>query len=168
MTEAIADTGPILHLYEIGQLECLGAFDNLQLPELVAEELRAYGLDPSRLEIATLIISIVRVPEVEWMQIVNDTKKPTIHPADAQVYVLARSNQFRSPVLTDDLDLRRFLENVGATVVGSVGVLVRAYKVGYLKHSELESAVEALFTTSTLHISRAFKAYVHRLLADLS
>ena len=41
MGEAITDTGPVLHLYEIGQLESLRIFDSLAMPDLVAEELRA-------------------------------------------------------------------------------------------------------------------------------
>lgn len=51
--------------------------------------------------------------------------------------------------------------------VGSIGVLVRAYRTGRLERGELESAVDALFTASTLYLSRAFRAYVRRLLANL-
>ena len=167
MREAITDTGPVLHLNEIGRLECLRIFEHLVMPDLVAEELRAYGLDPSRLGVTGLKATIVVVERAEWSPVLSEADQPTIHPADAQVFVLARSNQFQKPVLTDDLALRRRLESQGATVVGSVGVLVRAYTTGHLKRDELESAVEALFTTSTLHMSRAFRAYIRHLLADL-
>jgi len=71
-------------------------------------------------------------------------------------------------VLTDDLALRRRLENQGVTVVGSVGVLVRAYTTGRIRRDELEGAVDTLFTISTLHLSRAFRAYVRHLLANLA
>lgn len=167
MSDAIADTGPVLHLREIGRLEALGVFHSLVMPDLVAEELRAYGLDPAQLGIAKLSVSIVGVEKSEWTRIISDAKKPTIHPADAQVFVLARSSRFQKTILTDDLNLRRLLENEGATVVGSVGILVRAYKVGRLKRNQLEGAVDVLFTTSTLHMSRAFRVYVNGLLADL-
>ena len=167
MREAIADTGPVLHLHEIGWLESLRIFEHLVMPDLVAEELRAYGLDPSHLGVTALKVTIVIVERTEWSPVLSEADQPTIHPADAQVFVLARSSQFQKPVLTDDLTLRRRLEGQGGTVVGSVGVLVRAYTTGHLKRDELESAVDALFTTSTLYMSRAFRAYVRHLLADL-
>ncbi len=167
MHEAIADTGPVLHLHEIRRLESLRIFDRLVMPDLVAEELRAYGLDPSHLGVTALKVTITSVERTEWGPVLSEANQPTIHPADAQVFVLARLSQFQKLVLTDDLALRRRLESQGATVVGSVGVLVRAYTNGHPKRDELESAVDALFTTSTLHMSRAFRTYVRRLLADL-
>jgi len=44
---------------------------------------------------------------------------------------------------------------------------VRAYKTGRLTRAQLENTVEALFTNSTLHLSRAFRAYVRQLLIGL-
>ena len=164
MLEAVADTGPVLHLQEIKQLKALAIFNHLVMPNLVAEELRAHAIDPSHLGIRELVITVVVVDKREWSPIVRETNPPAIHPADAQVFILAQSSQFQTPVLTDDLALRRRLESQGATVVGSVGVLVRAYTTGHIKRDELESAVDALFTTSSLRTSRAFRAYVRHLL----
>jgi len=45
MLEAISDTGPILHLHEIGKLFTLNVFERLYIPRLVADELGRYGLD---------------------------------------------------------------------------------------------------------------------------
>ncbi len=167
MGKCVTDTGPILHLHEIGHLRSLSIFNELILPDLVAEELRACGLDPSNLGITRLNTRLVAVDESEWSTIIGAVNQPIIHPADAQVFVLAQSSQFQDLILTDDLALRQRLESQGATVVGSVGILVRSYSTNHLKRSELESAIDALFTTSTLHMSRAFRAYVRQLLANL-
>ena len=167
MLEAITDTGPVLHLHEIGRLESLGIFDHLMMPDLVAEELRVYGLDPAHLGVAALRITVVAVERTAWEPVVHEISPLVIQPAAAQVFVLARSDQFRKPVLTDDLALRRRLEGRGATVVGTVGLLVRAYSTGRLARDELNRAVDTLFTASTLHMSRAFRAYIHHLLAGL-
>lgn len=105
--------------------------------------------------------------DAQWKSLVNVRGQPTIHPADAQVFALAQLHQFAMPVLTDDLDLRRRLESQGAVVVGSVGVLVRAYSRHLISRAELENAVDMLFTQSTLHVSRAFVAYVRGLLSEL-
>lgn len=167
MREAISDTGPVLHLHEIGRQAILSIFQRLIIPDLVADELRTYGLDPVQLGIAGLTCSVVLVPTKEWQAVVQAPKAPAIQPADAQVFVLAQANQFQQPVLTDDLTLRRHLEAHGAVAVGSVGVLVRAYSIGQLQRAELEEAVDALFYRSTLHMSRAFRAYVRQLLTSL-
>jgi hypothetical protein len=90
-----------------------------------------------------------------------------IQPADAQVLALARADQGGRAVLTDDLALRRRRVAQGSTAVGTIGVLVRAYRTDRLPRGDLERAVEALFDRSTLHLSRAFRAYVRRLLAGL-
>ncbi len=166
MREAITDTGPVLHLHEIRWLSALSVFDHLVMPELVAKELHSCGLDPNNLGVMGLNVAIVVIERTAWWPVIS-AASPTIHPADAQVFVLARLSQFKTPVLTDDLALRRRLESQGATVVGSVGVLVRAYTTGYIKRDELEGAIDALLTTSTLHMSRAFRAYIRHLLADL-
>jgi len=41
MTEVITDTGPILHLNEINNLLVLELFEQIKLPDLVADELEA-------------------------------------------------------------------------------------------------------------------------------
>jgi len=165
MAEAIADTGPFLHLTEIGQLDILNIFDRLKVPNLVAVELDAYGVDLSTRKFPH--IEFVNVEESQWQQVISSSKHLAIHPADAQVFVLAQSNNFLKLVLSDDLDLRRLLESHNATVVGSVGLLVRAYKLGRLEYDALAESINALFTNSTLYISRAFKVYVEKLIEDL-
>ena len=142
----------------------MNVFDALLIPDLVVQELRVLQLDPARLNIAA---SVVNIADAEWRSVIASIGKNVLHPADAQVFALARAHQFREPVLTDDLALRRQLENVGTTVVGTIGILVRAYSSGRLNRSELDGAVDLLFTMSTLHLSRAFKVYIQHLLKTL-
>lgn len=142
-------------------------FERLVIPDLVVGELQHYGLDVTQLDIRGLTFSVVPVATEEWEAVIHGPEAPAIQPADAQVFVLAQASQFEHHVLTDDLALRRYLEIHHAVVVGSIGMLVRAYRVGQLQRGELEAAVDALFDHSTLHVSRAFRAYVRRLLADV-
>jgi hypothetical protein len=76
MREAITDTGPVLHLNEIGRLECLRIFEHLVMPDLVAEELRAYGLDPSHLGVMALKVTIVIVERTEWSPVLSKADQP--------------------------------------------------------------------------------------------
>jgi predicted nucleic acid-binding protein len=45
VSEAISDTGPILHLAEIGALSVLTIFEKVFVSNLVNEELLSYGID---------------------------------------------------------------------------------------------------------------------------
>lgn len=165
MREAISDTGPLLYLYEINRLEATQIFERLFVPPMVAEELRFYGMDPLDLG-GEVRVRIVPVSERNRTEVLAKENGSLIHPADAEVFVLSRQDGFKMPVLTDDLALRRRLEMHGTVVTGSVGVLVRAYRMGLLQRDSLESAVDALFDQSTLHLSHAFRVYVRQLLAD--
>ena len=94
MREAIADTGPVLHLHEIGRLDCLAVFDSLLMPDLVVEELHTYGLDPSGLTVAGLHVVVGAVAREEWAPGMTEAGEPIFHPAGARVFILSQAACF--------------------------------------------------------------------------
>jgi predicted nucleic acid-binding protein len=161
--ETISDTGPILHLHEIGRLNTLATVAPLVLPSRVWEELRHRGLDEAAFQDSDLPFKVS--PAIR--DLVSSPETLRLQPADIEVFLLAKERSFEPLVLTDDLALRRLLESRGATVAGSVGILIRAYTVGALAREELRRSSEALLEESSLHLSRAFRTYVRKLVADL-
>jgi hypothetical protein len=121
MDDAVSDTGPLLHLHEASFLRALGIFTCLCISPLVAEELASYRFELSLLRQVGVALRVEDVVEDSWREAMQAPALPPIQPADAQVLALARQDDFRRPVLTDDLALRRCLEAAGADVVGSVG-----------------------------------------------
>ncbi|MFL6261970.1 MAG: hypothetical protein ACJ76Y_19910 [Thermoanaerobaculia bacterium] len=166
MPEAVCDTGPALHLEEVGRLTALSLVAPLLLPDLVLKELETRGLGAARLREVGIAFTVRGVEPLVWRKVARDVE-PRIQPADAQVFSLAQASGFRSLVLTDDLALRRLLEKHGNPVTGTVGVLIRAYTARSISRDEMETAFEALFEKSTLHLGPAFRVYVRKLLADL-
>jgi predicted nucleic acid-binding protein len=161
--ETISDTGPILHLHEIGRLRTLATVSPLVFPSRVWEELRHRGLDEATFQSSDLLFKLS--PAIQNLASSPETLR--LQPADTEVFLLARERNFEPLVLTDDLALRRLLESRGAIVAGSVGILIRAYAVGALSREELKRSSEALLEESSLHLSRAFRAYVRKLVGDL-
>jgi len=167
LAETVSDTGPVLHLEEIGRLPALTSVSPLQFPDLVWAELQNRGVNSSSLQQAGIAFSVILVAEADGREVVNSSQPGSIQLADAQVFVLVRSSSFKALALTDDFALRSLLESHGATVVGSVGLLVRAYTNGQSPRAELDQSIEDLLNESTLHLSRAFRAYLRRLIQDL-
>jgi predicted nucleic acid-binding protein len=167
VSDAISDTSPILHLHEINRLDMLGIFERIFIPALVADELRFYEIEPQNLGVQGVSVSVQSVSTARRDIVLTERHGPSIQPADAEVFTLSQDDGFQKPVLTDDLILRRRLESHGAIVVGTVGVLVRAYQMGKLERSHLESSIDTLFDRSTLRLSRAFRAYIRQLLSNL-
>lgn len=166
MNEAISDTGPILHLSEIDMLFCLRIFERVYIPSLVASELEDFGVALDNAKIPAKIV-IVPVDQGRREQILQSLPRPPIHLADAEVFILGLDRVLPRLVLTDDMALRRHLEHHGLLVVGSVGVLVRAYHEGMLSYTTLNEAIDALLMQSTLHLSSAFRMYVRNLVDHL-
>lgn len=132
----------------------------------VAEELGRYGLDAEDIDLSSPI-SIVPINREQRDRVLGEIGQLPIHPADTEVLILAHEGGFSKPILTDDMALRRELEIRGALVIGSVGLLVRAYKKALMARADLDHAIDALFDESTLHLSSAFRGYVRKLINDL-
>ncbi len=164
---AVSNTGPPFHLAEIGQ-ECqLTLFRRVNISDQVRVELVQRGIF-DRIVAALgncLIVENVSQTELDLQRVVLSGFK--IHQADLSVAALA-ARVSPEVVLTDDLELRKGLEKQGHTVVGSVGVMVRAFKAGRFTKVELQSCLDQLFDGSTLYLSKGFRIHIRKLLDSLT
>jgi predicted nucleic acid-binding protein len=168
VSEAISDTGPILHLAEIGALSVLTIFKKVFVSNLVDEELLSYGIDLAvegqrwpKLTFEAKTVGQERVSEL-----LRELTAFKLHRADASIIALADDLRIR-PILTDDMELRKALESRGHEAVGSIGVVVRAYKVGKLTKEALEDLIDDLFSRSSLYLSKGFRQFVREMLVAL-
>jgi predicted nucleic acid-binding protein len=164
---AVADTGPLLHLAEIGQESQLTMFGLVTISDQVKVELKRRGVFDRIAAIPGdhLMVESVTQSELDAQRVALSRFK--VHQADLSVAALA-ARLTPEVVLTDDLELRRGLEARGHSVVGSVGVLVRAFEAGRLAKAELQAYLDQLFDGSTLYLSKGFRIYVRKLLDSLT
>ncbi len=148
-SEAVSDTGPMLHLSEINFFEALDIFSQVYIPQEVAHELKKYR---------TSIPSKIRVTEIasEWEDTVKVlTNQNDLDLGEACALTLALQKKV-SLFLTDDLDARVIGKNYNLEVHGTIGILMRAFKEKIIdKKTVVEKIIEinrksTLFITSDL------------------
>jgi predicted nucleic acid-binding protein len=166
VNKAITDTGPPLHLNQIGYIRLLGIFETIVLTGQVREELQEFSTWYSFKQEEAIRSQEETVNDDEITNEKNRWKDHRLQMADLSVLFLVH-RIVNALTLTDDLELRRAIESLGRVVVGSVGVLIRGYKMQRLNRDELHNCVDLIFNDSSLYLSRAFRVRVLKLIEEL-
>ena len=164
---AVVDTGPLIHLHEIDQLEIITAvFSKLHLPEYVEREIRNEPI-LKFIHQNTERITVHQIPEQELFPTKDAYSSFQLHLADLAVLTLLVKIT-DAIAITDDLALRRAIESGGRTVVGTIGILFRAYKQGVIDKPQLTKLIDLIFNDSTLYLNSAFRTKVVEIVGSLS
>jgi predicted nucleic acid-binding protein len=154
----VVDTGPFIHLHEIGQLACLPhVIDSVHLPQQVEREINNTTIKEFIWQRSE--VTIHQVSETDIFSAKDAAPGYRLHLADLAVLALLKSIP-DAIAATDDLELRKAVENDARTAIGTVGLLVRGYRLGYLGKDVLFQLMDTLFNDSTLYLSSAFKSRV--------
>ena len=143
----VCNSGPLIHLAMIDRLDLLQAlFGRVSIPHSVKIEVVDTGKEEGKAdafliegEIENGWIVVEEAPDDGAGDIADSAG---IEAGEAESIMLARSKQCL--VLLDDLAARRFAAGLGLEVTGSIGVLVRAVKVGLISRNEGLYALEKL------------------------
>ena len=168
MTDAVCDSGPLTHLWQVGEWRAFSTFQAMYIPNQVAREVVIH-VPLSQMSVQAGLEPIIDdVSEQEIVVVRHKTPGALgLHVADLATLAVAL-RRLPELVLTDDLATRRAIELQGQTPMGSVGVILRAHKAGMLDLVTLDRVIDNLFTHSTLYLSPLFKRYVRRLIASLT
>ncbi|KTG18026.1 hypothetical protein [Haloferax profundi] len=142
MILAVADTGPIIHLDEIGVLELLSVIDEVLIPQTVYQELEA-GTIPPALE------------SIEYELVEADVTGHDVDLDPGETAALAVASERTAVLLTDDLAARDAANARDVEVHGSIGIIVLAYSRGELAKSEAAKLMRALQAETSLFITDA-------------
>jgi len=140
---AVADTGPLIHLSEIGSLDLLDVLDRLYVPETVYEELAA-GSVPDGLE------------ELSYELVTASQSSETDAELDAgETAALTVAIEHDCVLLTDDMAAREVATEADVEVHGSIGVIALAHARDRLDRDEAAKRMRALQEETSLFVSRA-------------
>lgn len=149
MTSVVCDSGPLTHLWQIGQWQTFVTFDIIHVAAQVAAEVEHHV---SLIQMTDFAGCSVRIEPVSAQEIAvahqNAPTELTLHEADLATLALAQ-RVMPDLVLTDDLATRQAVEAQGQSPMGSVGILLRAYKAGLFDAATLDQAIDGLFVHST-------------------
>lgn len=125
----IGDSSPLIALAIIGQLELLAKlYQRVVIPQKVWEEITIYGAGlPGAAAVSQLDWVIIEKPAQEWVTPLSIL----LDPGEAEAIALA-INMPNSTVLLDDAQARRVAERFGVTRIGTLGILRKAKKAGFI------------------------------------
>jgi predicted nucleic acid-binding protein len=150
---AVTDAGPLIHLAEIGRLPLLHVFEALHIPDAVWSETVEQGRVG---EADTLGLSNVQrhtLLQTQVVQFIQDNSLEGLQAGELECLYLCQQIG-ASVLLTDDLAVREVAKHLHLTPVGSLGIVVRAYRAGYISLAEAESYIVDLHDMSSLFVAR--------------
>lgn len=147
---AVSDSGPLIHLFEIGRLEALLIVGTLLIPPEVSKEI-GRGSSPVR-------VGDMKRAEVRSLGPEGKDRAAALcgrfglDLGEAEAIALCLENSIKL-VFTDDLDARYVASKMKLDPHGSVGILLRAYSQGTLSQEEVLQSLDDLSTMSSLYVT---------------
>jgi predicted nucleic acid-binding protein len=149
---AVADAGPIIHLYEIGLLGLLDIWEQVIVPGAVWTETITAGRLPKEALEELNAFRLVQSSQPEIEQFIQRFNLGALHAGEQECLFVCKQEVI--PLfLTDDLAARKRAKQLGIQPVGSVGIIVRAYRIGQLSLLETEEHLRSLQQTSSLFVT---------------
>lgn len=147
----VADTGPLLHLHQIGATQLLLQLGEVWTTPAVAEELQRHAPElcgaawPGWLRVA-------EVSESAQMQAHQWQQAGLLHAGEAEALAHARE-WHPDAFLTDDGDAREFARICGLEARGTLGIVLLAAARGLVTGGEAARLLDQLEINSTLWLS---------------
>jgi predicted nucleic acid-binding protein len=146
VNKVVSNTGPILHLSEIGLLNALNVFSRILIPQEVLNELTKNRTPvPKRIKVIPL--------KPEWKDNVKIfTNQHDLDLGESQAIALALQEE-ADCFITDDLDARRVAKNYNLEVHGTVGIILRSFRENMIDRTTTIKKIQELRSKSTLFIT---------------
>ena len=145
MKTIVSNTGPLLHLREIGMLDMLEKAGKVIIPKAIHVELSqmdSYWIDQKPSWISLEELASGRNSKVNTL-----FASGLLDMGEAEAILLAQHLK-ADWFLTDDASARTFASAIGLEVHGTLGVVLWAAAVGYLTYDDAKRAIDGLLRSS--------------------
>jgi predicted nucleic acid-binding protein len=150
---AVVDAGPLIHLAEIGCFQLLRTFSSLWLPHAVwLETARHSRLSQIDLSKETNIVEC-SAPQSAVARFTKENNLGTLHAGERECLYHCMQKGVIT-VLTDDLAVRDAARRLKLVPVGSLGIVVAAYRRGQISLQDAERHIADLCDVSSLFVTR--------------
>lgn len=143
----ISDTSPLTNLIRINELDLLKLlYTEVVIPEKVQDELLNYENQKDEIDKRDWIIvkKVSNSDEVKKLEVELDTE-------EAEAIVLAKELE-ADLIIIDERKGRKIAEENGLKIIGLLGVLIQAKRMGYVK--ELKSLLNELIDNVGFRVSQ--------------
>lgn len=149
-TAAVLDTGPIVHLDELGCLDLLRDFSERIVAGAVREE--ADRLRPGwQARLATSVCHAA----VDVAPILAVVEAFGLERGEAEAIALALRHEIPCVLLCDDAAARLAAEQLGLRVHGTLGVLLRSLRLGVRSKAQVLALLDSVPSRSSLFVRRS-------------
>jgi predicted nucleic acid-binding protein len=147
MTDAVLDSGPLIHLAELDALDVVCDFSSLFIPEAVRDEVSWH--QPGAL-LHSFNLHVISAPSPHTTMSILAR---TLSLDRGELEALSLMELYPQAIfLTDDSAARVAAEQRGFKVHGTIGILIRAVRKGHRTGPEVIDILRSLPQRSTLHI----------------
>ncbi len=146
---AVADAGPLIHLSEIGGHTLLHVFNAIHIPHAVWLETGKHSKNISE----NIRLTSHNLPKAQVSGFVNEEGLEKLHSGEMECLYLCKQLNL-SILLTDDLAVRNAAKSLQITPVGSLGIVIKAYKNDKITLAEAECYINDLYDISSLFVTR--------------
>lgn len=159
----ISDTTPLISLMKAGHLELVKQlFGEIQIPEAVFEELVSNSRFPAESK-------LIRESEFIRKVVVEDTKavdllrRSTGLDAGESEAIILSDSACADLLLMDEASGRRIAKQMGIPIMGTIGMLIVAYKEEKMSKKEILDCVEVLKHTGRYISNKLYEQLLERL-----
>jgi predicted nucleic acid-binding protein len=144
----VCDAGPIIHLDQLCSLDLLADFAEVLVPETVWDEVSRHR--PMALR-GRPKLTRTKAPEISSAELEALGRVLSLHQGEQEALRLAEAT-LGCVLLTDDTAARLAGRNLGLTVHGTIGIVVRALRRQQRTKEQVLEILRSLPTHCTLHV----------------
>ncbi|MCK4613885.1 MAG: PIN domain-containing protein [Thermoplasmata archaeon] len=156
----VTDSGPLIHIAEVAAAFAWRIFPEVLVPRVVELEVKQGNRPGSGALKNDRLVSVQENRETQDRAADLETMY-NLSPNDALVLSTA-GNLHAAILLTDDLELRETAACEGIRPVGTIGMLLRAFRKRLCTLEKLSEKLDLLYEESTLYITKDLIEMVKR------